>query len=224
MVSRASSDEGEIRDGVEKANTSLPQYDGPSVDRPNRIRDDYSSISKSPEHDRSRDKRSRDRSRSPYYAARGSKRAREDEYPDRSRGDPRKFKVHYEDTSDNKRRSRVSYEDLDGPASAPRYDERDGPSEKRPRTRSRSPYRPGRGGDRGGRGGPSRREDNRYSHAKDSRRPNSYYADVRSRESRDQSVSKRGPSPLPADNARQEAKTTKGYSQHDDSSEYGSRR
>jgi serine/threonine-protein kinase PRP4 len=27
-------------------------------------------------------------------------------------------------------------------------------------------------------------------------------------------VSKRGPSPLPADNSRREAKTTQGYSQH----------
>lgn len=36
---------------------------------------------------------------------------------------------------------------------------------------------------------------------------------MRSREIKDQSVSNRGQSPLPADNARQEAKTTQGYSQ-----------
>jgi serine/threonine-protein kinase PRP4 len=36
---------------------------------------------------------------------------------------------------------------------------------------------------------------------------------MRSRDSKDQSVSKRGQSPLPADNARHEAKTTQGHSQ-----------
>jgi serine/threonine-protein kinase PRP4 len=41
---------------------------------------------------------------------------------------------------------------------------------------------------------------------------------MRSRESMDQSVSKRGTSPLPADNSRQEAKTAKGYSQQRDNS------
>jgi serine/threonine-protein kinase PRP4 len=41
---------------------------------------------------------------------------------------------------------------------------------------------------------------------------------LHSRDTKDLSVSKRGLSPLPADNAKQEAKTTQGYSQqHDDS-------
>ncbi|PMD63491.1 kinase-like protein [Hyaloscypha bicolor E] len=219
MASPASSDEGEIRDGnVEKATTSLPMYDGTSVDRPDRNRSSNSK-SMSPEHGgRFRDRRSRDRSRSPYSdrQLRGSKRAREEEYTDRSR-DPRRFKVHYEDApQDYKYRSRVLYEDLDrGPASSSdlRYDDRDRYAEKRPRTRSRSPYRSDRGGDRHGRGGQSRRDD-RHSRGNEDRRPNSYGNGDYSRERTDLSVSKGGPSPLPADNSRREAKTTQGYSQH----------
>jgi serine/threonine-protein kinase PRP4 len=219
MASPASSDEGEIRDGnVEKATTSLPMYDGTSVDRPDRNRSSNSK-SMSPEHGgRFRDRRSRDRSRSPYSdrQLRGSKRAREEEYTDRSR-DPRRFKVHYEDApQDYKHRSRVLYEDLDrGPASSSdlRYDDRDRYAEKRPRTRSRSPYRSDRGGDRHKRGGQLRRDD-RYGRGNEDRRPNSYGNGDYSRERKDLSVSKRGPSPLPADNSRREAKTTQGYSQH----------
>ena len=221
MASPASSDEGEIRDGnVEKATTSQPQFDGTSVDRPDRNRSSKSS-SMSPEHEhRPRDRRSRDRSRSPYSnrPPRGFKRAREDEYPDRSRGDPRRFKVHYEDHSqDYKRRSRVSYEDLDrslAPSNDLRYDERDRYPEKRSRTRSTSPYRASHGGDRNHRGGQHRREDYRHD-GYNSRRPMSHYQSSR-REMQDLSVSKRG-SPLPADTARQEAKYTQGYSQqHND--------
>ncbi|KAL5314239.1 hypothetical protein ACEPPN_018664 [Leptodophora sp. 'Broadleaf-Isolate-01'] len=221
MASRASSDEGEIRDGsVEKATKSLPQYDGTSVDRQDRNRSS-DSASRSPEHDyRSRDRRSHERSRSPYtdYQPRGSKRARDEEYADRSR-DPRRFKVHYEDSHhDYKRNSRGAYRDLDRGSTEPsdlRYDDRERQVEKRPRTRSRSPYRATHGGDKYGRGANSRRDDNWSSgYGNDSRRPNSYgNEDMRSRENKDQSVSNRGQSPLPADNARREAKTTKGYSQ-----------
>lgn len=222
MVSSASSDEGEIRDGtgsVEKATTSLPQFDGTSVDRQDRTRSSNSN-SMSPEHGyRSRDRRSHERSRSP---PRGSKRLRDDDYADRSRGDPRRFKVHYEDApQDYKRRSRVSYEDIDhGSANTSelRYDDRDRYAEKRPRTRSRSPYRSGRDGERNGRGGQSGRDGNRYGGPPDMGRPFSYgHGDVRNRDSKDQSVSKREQSPLPADNARQKAKTTQGYlQQHHD--------
>jgi len=222
MASPASSDEGEIRDGgVEKATTSLPQFDGTSIDRPDRNRSSKSN-SMSPEHGyRPRDRRSRDRSRSPYFdrQPRGSKRAREEEYTDRSRGDPRRFKVHYEDTlQDYKRRPRVSYEDLDRgstPSSDLRYDDRDRYAEKRSRTRSQSPYKSDRGGNRHGRGGQTRRDDRYGGRGNENRRPNHYgNGDLNSRETKDLSVSKRGPSPLPADNARQEAKTTQGYSQH----------
>ncbi len=219
--SPASSDEGEIRDGgVEKATKSLPQYDGTSVDRPDRNRSSIST-SRSPEREyRARDRRSRDRSRSPYsdYHSRGSKRAREEEYPDRSR-DPRRFKVHYEDSHpDYKRHSRGPYKDLDRGSVEPsdlRYDDRERHIEKRPRTRSRSPYRAGQGGERYVRGGISRRDERRAGgYGNGSRRTNSYgNGEMRSHEIKDQSVSKRGQSPLPADIARHEAKTTQGHPQ-----------
>lgn len=223
MASSASSDEGEIRDGtgsVEKATTSLPQFDGTSVDRQDRIRSS-NSTSMSPEHEyRSKDRRSRERSRSPYSdrPPRGSKRARDDDYADRSRGDPRRFKVHYEDApKDYTRRPRVSYEDIDQGASDLRYDDRDRYSEKRPRTRSRSPYRSSRGGERNGYGGQSRHGGNRNGGHREMGRPNFYgHGDVRNRDSRDQPVSKRAQSPLPADNARHEAKITQGHTQQND--------
>jgi serine/threonine-protein kinase PRP4 len=228
MASPASSDEGEIRDGngnAEKATKSLPQYDGTSVDRPDRNRSS-TSASRSPEHtQRSRDRRSRDRSQSPYSdrQPRGFKRGRDDEPHDRSRRDPRTFHVRYEEGSQEyTRRSRVSYEDLDQgkPSSSTlQYDDRDRRSDKRPRTRSRSPYRAARIEDRSNRGGQSRRDDHRsggYSRGfeKETRRPNSQLnGESRGWERKDQSVSKRGTSPLPADNARHEAKFTQGYSQ-----------
>jgi len=220
MASSASSDEGEIRDrGVEKATTTLPQFDGTVVDRQDRNRSSNSN-SMSPEHGyRPKDRRRSERSRSPYSdrQPRGSKRTRDDDYPDRSRGDPRRFKVHYEDVSaEYRHRPRVSYEDIDrGSAPIPelRYDERDRYSQKRPRTRSRSPYRSSRGGDRNGHGGQSRRDENRYN-GYDTGRSNPYgRGDVRNRDVQDQSVRKRGQSPLPADNARHEAKTMQGFSQ-----------
>ena len=215
MGSSASSDEGEIRDetgSVEKATTSLPQFNGTSVDRQDRIRT-RDSISTSPEHGhRSKDRRSRERSRSPYSERppRGSKRPRGDDYADRSRGDPRRFKVHYEDApKEYTRRPRVSYEDIDH-GSDLRYDDRDRYAEKRPRTRSRSPHRFSRGGERDNYGGQLRHGGNR-----DTGRPNYGNGDVRNRDPRDQPVSKRAQSPLPADNARREAKVTQGYSHND---------
>lgn len=217
MTSGNSSDEGEITDGgLEKATTTLPQYDGTSIDRPNRPREYHAS--KSPEYEnRTRDRRSRDRSRSPYYdrQPRGSKRAREDEFPDRSR-DPRKFKVHYEDANQNyKRRQRVSYEDIDQGSAGDaqlRYDDHDRYPDKRARTRSRSPFRGHRNDDRDRRGHASRGGRN-GSYIDESRNSTRGYSDARSREFKDQSVSKRGTNPLPADISRHEAKTTKGSSQ-----------
>jgi serine/threonine-protein kinase PRP4 len=202
-----------------KATKTLPQFDGTSVDRPDRPRS-ISSASKSPEHSyRSRDRRSNERSRSPY-SARGSKRSREDDYPDRSR-DTRSFKVHYEDAPRD-RRPRVSYSDIDQ-GTAPVYDDRDRYPQKRHRTRSRSPYRSNRNddrnGDRNGRGGQSRRGGDRYNGYGDGGRPKSYSrGDVRSRDTKDQSVSNRGQSPMPAENARHEAKHTQGFSQQHNAS------
>lgn len=222
MASAASSDEGEIQDAVaEKATKLLLQHDGTSVDRPDRNRS--STTSRSPEHDsRSRNRRSGERSRSPYseYPSRGYKRARQEDYPDRSR-DPRRFKVHYEDSyQDYKRYPRAPYRDLDRgsvESSGLRYDDRERNSERRSRTRSRSPYRADHGGGRYGYGGQSRRGEIRGSgYGNDPRRLNSYgNGDTKSHEVKDQSVSNRGQSPLPADNARQEAKSKKGYSQRD---------
>ncbi|KAF7950870.1 uncharacterized protein EAE97_002422 [Botrytis byssoidea] len=218
-ASLASSDEGEIRDGVveKKATTSLRTPGSTSVDRQDRTRSSTTSLSpRSPEQSyRSRDQRSR----SPYSDrhSRGSKRPRDDDYPDRSRNDSRRFKVHYEDyPQDNRRRPRVSYEDIDkGPTNSSelRYDDhdhRDRHPEKRPRTRSRSPYRANREGDRGGRNGQSV-NGNRYGDYADRNKPYGYGGSYRS--SRDQSVSNRGKGPLPTDNSRHEAKTTQGQLQ-----------
>jgi serine/threonine-protein kinase PRP4 len=222
MASSASSDEGEISDvGVEKATTMPPKLDGTSVDRQDRNRS-RKSISMSPEHNYGqRDRRSNERSRSPYSdrASRGAKRNRDDDYLDRSR-DPRRFKVHYEDnSSDYRRRPRVSYEDLDrGPATYTglSYDERDRYSDnKRPRTRSRSPYRANRG-ESYNHGGHGRRDAERY--AQSGPRGNRFSSsngngETRNRDFMDQSVSKRGHSPLPTGNTRQEAKSAQGYLQ-----------
>ncbi|KAK2614271.1 hypothetical protein N8I77_001117 [Diaporthe amygdali] len=162
----SSSDEGEIREnGVEVSKaTPLPQTKRNGVDR-----QDRSQISNTRSPDPG-DYRSR-QPRSP----RGYKRSRDDDrdtYHKGGRGgsDPRHFRVHYEDGPPP--RSRHAYEDLDRPASrgryetmdrpsghrqydsrdrpsgASRYDNRDrdyGRADKRPRTRSPSPYRHNRG-------------------------------------------------------------------------------
>jgi len=220
MTSTASSDEGEIRDGAVKA-TTTPQLDGTPVDRQNRTRS-INSASMSPEHAyRSRDNRSSERSRSPYTdrQPRGYKRNRDDDYLDRSR-DPRRFRVHYEDDPrDHRRLPRPAYEDLDHPSATSelRYDDRDRNPQKRHRTRSRSPYRAnrvgGRGGNRNGYSGQSRRDGNRSNSYMDSNRNGTGRESGRNWDINDQSVSKRGGSPMPADNARREAKSMQGFSQ-----------
>ena len=219
MTSSASSDEGEIRDGsAEKATTTLPRFDGAPVDRQDRNRSSKSpSISPEPRYGLN-DRDSAERARPTYSDRRplGSKRPRGDIYSDRSRGDSRRFKVHYEDDPPSyKRRSQVSYDDIDRGSIANSelpYDDRDRYSQKRRRTRSRSPYRLSRRGDRDGYDSQPQRGGNRG--YVDTDRPTSYgHGDLRSRDIKDQSVSKRGPSLLPADNARQEAKNIQGFSQ-----------
>lgn len=169
----SSSDEGEIREnGVEDSKAStLPKLEANGVDRQDRSRN--------------RDRRSPDHgdypSRQPL-SPRGYKRPRDDDRETSHRGgrrasDPRRFKVHYEDTPPSRTRnddpnppsSRGRYEDLDRPSGTRHYDPRDRTSgtsrhddrdhdyrrtDKRPRTRSPSPYRPGRvgGNGRNGRG------------------------------------------------------------------------
>ncbi|KAI1382314.1 kinase-like protein [Hypoxylon crocopeplum] len=187
MASPASSDEGEIVEngvGDSKA-TSLPQFERTGVDRIDRPRARYSR-SRSPEYvngSRYPPPSSSRRSRSP----RGHKRPRDDREPYRSGrvdADPRRFRVHYEDSSDGHRRPRLPYDDDDRPpsrssASGLYYDDRDRDyasrngvrdqsrdrdqdrdrhPRKRHRNRTRSPYRPPRS-DRQ-RGGQSRRGDN----------------------------------------------------------------
>ena len=125
-------------DSNSKATTSLPSRNGTHVDRPSRPL--YSAPRGS--------RRSRSRSRSPYRAARGEKRRRDDDQ-ERSKYDSRRFDVRYEDTrEDGRRHGQRSYESHDNgdyKRNHLRYDDReDRPhSSKRPRTRSRSrsPYR-----------------------------------------------------------------------------------
>ncbi|PNH59013.1 hypothetical protein VD0002_g8529 [Verticillium dahliae] len=162
----SSSDEGEIveHDAGDLKATSLPKkLDGNGVDRPDRTRDRYAA-SRSPEYGSPRRGPSR-RSPSP----RGFKRARDDlDYGGRARDHTRRFRVHYEDHDrDDARSSRVSYEDRDrSPSRAsnhsydgrngdhgresgrPRGQDQDRYPDKRPRQRSRSPYRGSRGSGR----------------------------------------------------------------------------
>ncbi|KAL9945853.1 hypothetical protein ACHAQF_001908 [Verticillium nonalfalfae] len=162
----SSSDEGEIveHDAGDLKATSLPKkLDGNGVDRPDRTRDRYAA-SRSPEYDSPRRGPSR-RSPSP----RGFKRTRDDhDYGGRARDHTRRFRVHYEDHDrDNARSSRISYDDRDrSPSRAsnhsydgrngdhgresgrPRGQDQDRYPDKRPRQRSRSPYRGSRGSGR----------------------------------------------------------------------------
>lgn len=219
MVSSTSSDEGEIRDGsVEKATTSPPRYDSPPVDRQDRTRSRASpSLTPEPRYRRN-DRESSERMRNAYPDRRpaGSRRDRGDDYNDRPRGDSRRFKVRYEDDPpSSKRRSQLSYDDTDrgdGPNSDLPYDDRDRYPRKRLRTRSRSPYRHDRREDRDAYGLQSRGSNHRDS--ADSNRPGSSQGrEERSRDIKDLSVSNRGQNPLPADNARENAKLMQGSSQ-----------
>lgn len=234
MASPASSDEGEIRDtGVEleKANSSLLELDGTSVDRQDRTRS-RSSNSQSPSFDSGSSLRGRrygERDH-PYYAdhgPRGSKRSRDDDHYDHRHTDPRRFKVHYEDRTSDRRRARVSYDDLDNGSAHPtdlRYDDRY--PEKRPRTRSRSPYRAPRGDERRDRGGYGQKERGRYDGPAGSGRPGSYgHEGQNGRTAIDQSVNKRADGPMPGtDVSKREAKSAQGYQQqHTDSSANGVR-
>jgi serine/threonine-protein kinase PRP4 len=223
MAPSSSSDEGEIRDsGFEKATKSLPQLDGTSVDRQdrNRARNTKSPSPAVENGYRSKNRRSSDRSRSPFddYAPRGSKRFRDDDHYDRGQGDPRRFKVHYEDRpSEQQRRTQRSYEDLDKGSSTEgdrlRYDDRDHYSDKRARTRSRSPYRAPRSDAVRGHPTRSHREGNRGGRYNDDRLRRNGYDDHSSRSARDQSVSNRGNGPVHADLSKREAKTMQGHSQ-----------
>lgn len=189
MATPASSDEGEIVEngvGDSKA-TSLSHIEGTGVDRVDRNRARYSR-SRSPEYvNGSRYPLSSRQSHSP----RGHKRLRDDR--DSYRGgrldtDPRRFRVHYEDSADSQRRLRLPYDDEDRPpsrssASDLHYDDRDRDftthnrggdrsrdrdrhPRKRHRNRTRSPYRPPPRNEKN-RNGHSRRDDNKSQRAPD---------------------------------------------------------
>ncbi len=214
--------EGEIVESdSEKATTSLLTINGIHVDRQSRKR---VSVSRSPTPIRSPIRhKSRTRSRSPYREPRGEKRLREDDhYNDRTRDDPRQFRVRYEDhLAGSQRNPRKHFDDLDRPERLEarlRYDDRstDGrPRDKRPRTRSRSPVRlkPGRTeqlrrprDDRGAR---------RDGHGWRSRNGQGY-RESSGRLSSQQSVSDRGYSPVAAASVTHEAETKNNQTQHFD--------
>lgn len=143
-MSSVSESEGEIIETeADKATTALPSVTGTSVDRQSRSR--AGSVSRSPRVSPESDS-GRDRSRSPYRhkSPRGEKRRRIDDYDERERPDPRRFRVYYEDGLSNngdRRRRRNSYVDLDrnNTSHAPfDYDERR-PRDRKHWPRSRSP-------------------------------------------------------------------------------------
>lgn len=215
MSSRASSDEGEIRDqGSEKALKSLPQLDGAGVDRQDRTRSRYSNSTSPNDYNRS-SRKSADRSRSPYRVPHGAKRHRDEDHYERQRNDSRRFKVHYEDRPSQHQRQQISYDDIDkgtAPTRALQYDDRDRHQEKRHRTRSRSrsPYRSVR--ENRGRKEYSSHNGHRREEANRSRDQSYSHNDSFNRGSRDQPTH-RGRNPQNTDSSRQEAKYTQGHSQ-----------
>ncbi|KAL9635889.1 MAG: hypothetical protein Q9164_003181 [Protoblastenia rupestris] len=219
----ASPSEGEIvESGSEKAITSINSYKGTTVNPQFRHRVTVSrspSPSRSPGPYRSRP-RSRDGSRSPYRESRGSKRPHKDDHYDRSRNDPRRFKVRYEDPEPRERGvGRSSYHDLDRTDVGDqrlRHTENPIPHgrsrEQQPHhRRGRSPpYQKGHGnpfdkyGSRGGR-------DNGRSWREQGERK---YGESRDTLSNEQSVSDRGQTPIAAAQSKHEAETSNVQTQH----------
>ena len=140
--------EGEIVESdSEKATKSPRLMYGNNVDRQSRI---CVSVSRSPSpYLPPRRQPSRTPSRSPYREIKGRKRHHEDDhYSGRPRTDHRRFGIRYEDSpSAHERQSRNLYNDLDRSREVDanlRYDDRAHPRQgrdRRPRTRSRSPFR-----------------------------------------------------------------------------------
>ena len=217
MTSRSPSSpsEGEIVESdSEKATTSLPSVNGISVDRHSRER--RLSVSRSPSPVQSpRRLKSRSRSRSPYREPRGTKRTHFDSPTrDRSRSDPRRFKVHYEDhLRDGKRRAQISYTNTDRGGvfdSSLRYEDRRSSGRqfaKRPRTRSRSPPRPPARIASQGQRGQVERSNRLYSHGEQPRHVHGSGGSGSSRQLEVQSVSDRGLLSIATASARPEAET-----------------
>lgn len=218
--------EGEIiESGSEtKATTSQLPLNGTSVDRQTRVSTSSAlrspaSVSRSPRQRRSRARtwsrsRSRSRSRSPYRDHRGQKRRHEDDYNERRyrnepsrRGGPRhNDDRHYNRGPASHIRSRPCsrpYHDYDRDdyyGGSLRYtDDYDRRGDKRPRTRSRSPYR-------------EVRKPKQYSGDEwDSHREGSVASrdTERQRSSTEQLVSERGKPPVVAQDSRQDAEVRK---------------
>ncbi|KAI9675824.1 MAG: U4/U6 small nuclear ribonucleoprotein prp4 [Trizodia sp. TS-e1964] len=216
MTSSNGSDEGEIvESGSEKATKSLPSFNGITVDRHSR-----NLAASKPLGEFAPTLPSRDPITPPIngHAPRGEKRFREDDFYNERSSDPRRFKVHYEEGHrGNGRRSRVSYADLDrggdnAASSHSRYHDynHDRYNDKRPRTRSRSPFRPtARRDDFRARNGRGSRDDRYDKHQKGKRSEG--YDPKPEEHHKDQSVSERGAYPVPAHSSRQFAE-----SQHQD--------
>lgn len=200
--------EGEIVESdLEKAFTATVSKKGNSVDRSFRTR---SSVSRSPSPIRSPERhKPRTDSRSPYREAWGAKRLVDDDHYDRSRNDPRRFKVRYEDHP-QRSRSKVNkpYDNSDrshGLDRGFRYEESDASGrlpDKPPTIRSWSPVqdRSRREGVHGHHGGEKRERRWREQGDKGDR-------ESKSRLSREQSVSDRGHSPVAAAQLKRDAET-----------------
>ncbi|KAJ9632407.1 U4/U6 small nuclear ribonucleoprotein prp4 [Taxawa tesnikishii (nom. ined.)] len=179
-MSYSSASEGEIVESEgEKATTTRPSTKDSAVNRKNRPR----SVSRSPRPpqldgtyddlsglDYGDNRSGRHGSHGPYdRPAQGQKRRHEDDsHYDRSRGDTRRFKVHYEShgSSDDRRHDQRFYRDDDRRNGASNGHGRGGGREHyqsdRQRNRSRSPHRDGRYGPSGANGGrPDTRRDDR---------------------------------------------------------------
>lgn len=227
----SSSDEGEIREkgvGNPKA-SSLPKFERNGVDRQDRSQN---SNPRSADHG--------DYAPRPPLSPRGYKRPRDEERETYNRGgrrgsDPRRFRVHYEDTpplrsrngndDTNRPPSRGRYEDLDRPSGTRYYDSRDRPSdtgryddrdrdfrraEKRPRTKSPSPHRSGKGG-RNGRNGQGRGDAGRSGRAHPSNHASFTKSGAQAAKSvRDSTVFKRFPDAEAKDVSKDVAKSYQG--------------
>ena len=200
--------EGEIVESdSEKATTATVSKRGNSVDRSFRT---CVSVSRSPTPVRSpRRHKSRTDSRSPYREAWGAKRLVDDDHYDRSRNDPRRFKIRYEDHSQGSwSQVHRSYNDVrrsDVPDRGIHSETKEADGrllDKGLTVRSRSPMR-----------GRSSREGVRERHAAGKRdrhrreQGDRGHKESRCRLSREQSVSDGGHSPVAAAQLKREAET-----------------
>ncbi len=223
MVSPSSSpSEGEIVESdSDKATTAPASNKGTNVDRPSR---NTASVSRSPSRSRSpRRHKSRTESRSPYRESRGAKRSLDDDHYDRTRNDPRRFKVRYEDYPAGERfRARDYHSEVGRSADRSHRHVDQDPIERmrdtRHRTRSRSPpHMKGIRQERERLTGQNR--DGREDKDNRSRRGDRGYKESRSKLSIEQSVRDRGCSSVAAAQMMQDAESQNHQTQNvDDSS------